>query len=142
MRRFYYFLFSLLLPIIIWGQDTLKFNNDGQDKLIGGFHILPKPGSSIKLLDTLTNNTFVLDSAHIVIRGYNKESVLLWTTNPYYDNKIDDYKTNQPIVVNFYLVTIQGPDNKLYNTLSVVYNNSFFGNVDLNNGAFHFIKME
>jgi hypothetical protein len=131
-KVFIAFTFSLI-SFCVFGQTTVIYNAQG--KVIGGSHIKTKPGKSIMLLDSLTKNYFVLDSAHIYITAYDKKGKKLWKTDPYKDNNMGEYRTNRPIIVDFEFVTENWHSSKVV-TIVIVYDNTEFGYVNLETGRY------
>jgi hypothetical protein len=112
---------------------------DGKGNIIAGTHIKFRPGNEVKILDSLTNNYYVLDSSHIYITAYNKDGKELWKTDPYKDSKIEEYRVIRPVIVNFEFITSHWCyRNKLKKTIWINYNNTQAGYIDLNSGKFHF----
>jgi len=55
---------------------------DGHGNIIGGSHIHTKPGSVLTIKDSVTGNTFLLDSAHIHIYAFNARGDTIWKLTP------------------------------------------------------------
>jgi hypothetical protein len=130
-------IFVFLICIISLNASGQTYTFDGQGNLIGGSHIRTKPGEPVKLIDSLTNNYFILDSAHIEITAYDKTGNMIWKTNPHKDNALQDYRTKNPFIVNFSFMTDHWCSGK-NKVISISYINSQFGYLELKTGNFHF----
>jgi len=122
-----------LISFCAFGQTTIIYNAQG--KVIGGSHIKTKPGDSIKIIDPGTKNYYVLDAPHIYITAYDKNGKKLWKTDPYMDGQMGEYRTKRPIIVDFKFVTESFSSTKV-ETISIVYDNTEFGYVNLNTGRY------
>jgi hypothetical protein len=115
---------------------------DGHGNVIGGSHIRIPQGVPVTRTDSASGNTFVLDSAHIIVSAYDKNGNVLWKTDPWKDNKIETYRTARPVIVDFRILPL---DNRYSNRLPdgttvlwIVYINTQFGFLDLKSGNFIF----
>jgi hypothetical protein len=101
-----------------------------------------KEGKSITAIDSFTNNYYILDSTHTIIKAYNKTSQMIWQTNPRKDNSLQDYRHKNPVITYFKLGMIDYDGNRLYKkgdkVLFIAYSNSQFGFLDLKTGKFTF----
>jgi hypothetical protein len=101
-----------------------------------------KEGKSIIAIDTITNNYYVLDSTHTLIRAYNKSSKIIWQTNPRKDNSLPDYRHKNPVITYFKIGEFRREENEFYKkgdkVLFIGYSNSQFGYLDLKTGKFTF----
>jgi hypothetical protein len=138
MKKILFFLtFTCLIFGVIQAQTYVY---DGQGNIIGGSHIKCRPGNELKIMDSLNNNYYILDSSHIYITAYNKVGQKLWKTDPYKDSKIEEYRVTRPVIVNFEFITSHwcyGRD-KSKKSIWINYNNTQAGYIDLNSGKFHF----
>jgi hypothetical protein len=113
---------------------------DGQGNVIGGSGKRIKVGA-VKLVDSLTNNYYIMDSTHIYITAYNKSGKVLWKTDPYKDNSIGEYRTKRPVIVhygfgeshNFFSDKIKEGSKVIW----ITYNNTQFGFIDLKSGKYY-----
>jgi hypothetical protein len=115
---------------------------DSQGNVVGGSQMKIRPNTSIKLVDSLTNNYFILDSTHIFVTAYDKTDKLIWRTDPYKNNLIKEYRTKRPIIINYRFG--KSPDyfpNKIKEGLKVIwitYNNTQFGFIDILTGKYYY----
>lgn len=138
MRIVYTFLFLCCLSSA-FAQTTIIY--DGNGNVIGGTHIKTRPPQKVRLVDSSTNNAFVLDSTHVYITAYNKTGGVLWKTDPWKDNKIEVYRTNRPIIVDMMFGADPGYFDKSKKGEKVIwirYINTQFGFIDLKTGKFYF----
>ena len=136
---------NLILILIIclssycYGQTYIY---DGQGNIIGGSHILTLSGKSIKLIDSTTNNYFILDSTHTIIECFDTSGKSMWKTNPHKDNKLDNYRTDKPYIVYFEFTNdywcAEGFVEKGQAVIAISYVNTQFGVVNLKTGEFRF----
>jgi len=138
MKRIFFFVIIASLTFEVTQGQT--YNYDGQGNIIGGSHIKFRPGNEVKILDSLTNNYYILDSSHIYITAYDKAGKILWKADPYIDSKLEEYRVTRPVIVNLKFITshwcYHGDDPK--KTIWINYNNTQAGYIDLNSGKFHF----
>jgi hypothetical protein len=138
----------ILAIFLAWGFSTAFSQTiiyDGNGNVIGGTHIRTRPPEKVILVDTSTNNRFVLDTAHITITAYSKTGAVLWKTDPWKDNKIDVYRTNRPIIVNIVFGKDPGyidKSQKGERVIMIEYINTQFGYIDLKTGKFHFMGQD
>jgi hypothetical protein len=101
-----------------------------------------KEGKSITAIDSITNNYFVLDSTHTIIKAFNKSSQIIWQTNPRKDNSLQEYRHKNPVITYFKLGLIGRQESEFYKkgdkVLFIGYSNSQFGFLDLKTGKFTF----
>jgi len=107
---------------------------DGHGNLIGGTHNKSRPGSSLSIIDSITGNIFLLDSAHINIYAFNSKGDTLWSSDPWKDNKLEAYRVKRPVIVDFDFATNEWTDNK--EVIWIVYNNTQFGIINKESGEF------
>jgi hypothetical protein len=119
---------------------------DGQGNVTGGSLFKSKsqksvPRHPITLVDSLTNNYFVLDSNYIYITAYNKNNELIWKTDPYLDNKIMEYRTQRPVIISYQLRdTPKNYKDEIEDGVKVIwitYNNTQFGFINCKTGKYH-----
>ncbi len=130
---------------------------DSNGNIIYGSNWNTKKGKSITLYDFATQTSFVLDSSRTVISAFDKKGKLKWKTNPYKDNKVREYRTNNPIIVyysmgltkNYYRRRISPFSTEISDyfylkkmLISISYNNSQFGSIDLNDGFYYFMGQD
>ena len=100
-----------------------------------------KPRESSKLIDSMTNNYYILDTSHIYITAYDSNKKILWKTDPYKDNSIREYRTKRPVIINFEFGHSPNyfPDKIKagLKTIWITYNNTQFGFIDLKNGYYY-----
>lgn len=130
---------------------------DSYGNIIYGSNWNIKKGKSVTLYDFATQTKFVLDSTRTVISAFDKKGKLKWKTNPYKDKKIPEYRTNNPIIVNFSIRLTENYYRKRSNQftteisnyfytrkilISISYNNSQFGTIDLQDGYYYFMGQD
>jgi len=120
--------------LLSYGCFAQTYLFDGKGNIIAGTHIRTKPGEELKLIDSINNNCFLLDSAHINIYALKQNHDTLWTTDPWKDNNIKVYRTKRPIIVQFDFAKNKWTDNK--EVIWIVYNNTQFGIIDKRTGEF------
>ena len=134
----------LLIPIYLISLSVIGqvYIYDGHGNIIGGSHIKFKPGAPIKLTDSLTNNYYILDSVRVMITAYDKTGKEIWKTDPYKDNKLPEYRMKRPVIVDFKFVTeswcYEDKLKKGTKTIWIIYINTQFGYINLNDGKFIF----
>ncbi len=86
------------------------------------------------LIDTITAMEFILDTSRVYISAIDAKGKLLWKTDPWKDNRLDEYRIKRPIISSFYFANNQWTKNK--EIIWIVYNNTQFGIVDKKTGTF------
>lgn len=136
--------------LIMNGRDTNLLNTmskstwvyDSQGNVVGGSKMKIAPNSQVKLVDTFTKNYFVLDSAHVVISAFNLKNEIIWSTDPYIENKIEKYRTDRPIIISIEFGNSPNyfPDkvNVGLKVIWITYNNTQFGFIDLVSGKYYY----
>lgn len=135
----------------------LKMEVYGWPRAYAMFRV-PSPGRrSVKFVDSTSGNYFVLDSAHIIVSGFDSNGIVLWKTDPWNDNDLDNYSpdriwnthANPSSIIHTYrsLITyfVLGPiDEHSWCTIPhgtralwIEYG-SLFGFLDIRNGKFIF----
>lgn len=88
--------------------------------------------------DTLVDNElkmkFILDSARINISALDFSGKLIWHTDPWADNKIEEYRVKRPIIVLYSFA--KNKWTKEEERIWIRYNNTQFGTVDKLTGKF------
>ena len=136
--------YFILLTLCLFYQtvNAQTYMYDRQGNVIGSTHIQLRNKSEVTLFDTLTGNKFLLDTTHTFISAYNYKDSLLWRTDPWKDNNLDEYRTRRPIISYFKFITeywcYDESIKKSTKTLAISYNNTQFGYLELSNGKFHF----
>ncbi len=130
------FLILIFTCAAIYWTQAQTYIYDGQGNLIAGSHIRTKPGSTIVLKDSLNGIKYLLDSMHINIYAINAKGDTLWKTDPWKDNKLEAYRVDRPIIVDFDFSTSKRTDNK--EVIWIVYNNTQFGTINKETGKFFF----
>jgi hypothetical protein len=92
-----------------------------------------------KLIDTLTNDYFTLDSKHVVVTAFDKEGKILWKTNPYKDNKIEENGAGKIEIIHFDFTVIRSLSGKV-KFIQIGYNNGNYGFLELKTGTFIFFE--
>jgi len=131
----------LLSLIFVTGhsQQTTTIVYDGQGNIKSGSFIKTVPPKPVTLKDSTLNYTFVLDSTHINVTAYDSIGNILWKTDPYKDNKIEEYRTKRPIIVDILFGKSDHVDvSKKYTVLWIRYSNTQFGYLDLKTGKYRF----
>lgn len=115
-----------------------------------------EPGQSFSLYDFATQRKYVLDSTHTTISAFDKVGKLIWSTNPYKDNHLQEYREKFPFIRYMafstekfapllttrcgFRLSIQEKYSRYYATsirvISISYNNTQFGVIDLESGKF------
>jgi len=102
-----------------------------------------KEGKQVIIIDSITNNYYVLDSTHTIITAYNNSKKIIWKTNPRKDNHLPEYRHPNP-VINYYQIG-EFSNNRFENlikkgekVISIGYSNSQFGLLVLKTGKFIF----
>ncbi|MEQ8910561.1 MAG: hypothetical protein RIC95_15300 [Vicingaceae bacterium] len=97
------------------------------------------------IIDQESNTSFTVDSSEILITATRKDSIL-WTTDPWLDNKLEIYRHNRPVITYFKLRTIKKPKRKYelkgQKFLRIGYSNSQFGDINISNGKFIFLGQD
>ncbi len=113
---------------------------DAQGNVVDGKNYKIRTKDIVKLVDSVTSNYFILDSNKIFITAYDKSNKIIWRTDPYKDNSIQEYRTKRPVIIHF--VFGKSPDyfsDKIKEELKVIwitYNNTQFGFIDIRNGKY------
>jgi hypothetical protein len=118
---------------------------DGQGNVIGGSFIKIPQGKPMSLTDSVSGNVYSLDSSHIMITALDKTGKILWKTDPWKDNKIEVYRTNRPVIVDFNIQNTYrdfGAVPKGTKVLWIVYLNTQFGFLDLATGKFSWLGQD
>jgi hypothetical protein len=101
-----------------------------------------KEGKTLTILDSITNNFYVLDTSHTIITAFNKSKKIIWKTNPREDNSLPEYRHKNPTITYFKINTIGWNVAGKYKIgdrmISISYSNSQFGFLDLKTGKFFF----
>lgn len=112
-----------------------------RQEAITGVYGKEKKGKSVKLIDSLTNNYYILDSTHIYIAAFNKSGKAIWKTDPYKDNSIREYRTKRPVIIHYGFGVSPNyfPDRikEGSKVIWITYSNSQFGFIDLNTGKYY-----
>ena len=87
-------------------------------------------------IDTLTDKKlgvrFIIDKERIFITAIDSSGKILWKTDPYTDNKSEEYRVKRPTIVYFAL------NEKNKDVIAIAYNNSQFGYIDKSTGKYDF----
>ncbi len=96
------------------------------------------PYRPIHLKDSILNNTYVLDSTHIFITAYDSSGKILWKTDPFVDNKIEDTRIARPIITWFYFRNWRhNNQSERKKVIWIRYNHRQAGYLDLITGKFY-----
>lgn len=125
---------SLSLAIIILVLIKLSF---GQTTQYIGHATLANRVKNHIITDSISHNTFILDSAGIYITAVSSSGKQLWKTDPWKDNHLDAYRTKRPIIVGFYFGNNYQRIPKK-EVIWIIYNNTQFGEIDKKTGVFTF----
>ncbi len=155
----FYFKFSGFMKILEHSEGTLKLAfdfrildnkviSDTLNQFYKGERTFKRNDTiAITLLDSTTNNNFVLDDTHTKITAYDKSNKLLWQTIPQNDSVfqneyLHNYRTDHPIIIYY---SFDSPPmykeiepKKSKKVIEIQYNNSQTGCLDLVTGKFHF----
>jgi hypothetical protein len=100
-----------------------------------------KEGKQVIIIDSITNNYYVLDSTHTTITAYDNSKQIIWKTNPRKDNHLPEYRRPNP-VITYYQIR-EFPNNRFGTLIKkgekvifIDYSNSQFGFLDLKTGKF------
>ncbi|MES2654068.1 MAG: hypothetical protein V4620_00665 [Bacteroidota bacterium] len=145
------FLFAFVfLPFLSHNQ------TDYYDGVNGNLFLVP--GAQVIFHDFATSRKYVLDSSHTVISAFDSTGRLVWSTNPRKDNGIKEYQIKQAFIdylsfktedIGFnpqrrykFFKTIQeyyaSTVNPTLRIISISYNNSQFGVLNMDTGKFVF----
>jgi hypothetical protein len=119
---------------------------DSHGNVIGGSKMTATPNESITLIDSVTNNYFVLDASQIFITAFNEKNKKIWKTDPYKDNSICEYRTKRPVIIEYRFG--KSPDNfpnyekEGIKVIWITYNNTQFGFVDLISGKYYWLGQD
>ena len=121
-------------------QQTTTIIYDSHGNIKSGSFIKTVPPQVVTLKDTILNYTFVLDSSHNYVTAHDSIGNIVWKTDPYKDNRIEEYRTKRPIIVDF----LFGPKDNVDSTernkvLWVMYSNTQFGFLNLKTGKYEFV---
>ena len=105
-----------------------------QGQYVIGHATLKSNIKNYTLIDTISETKFILDSTQIYVTAVDKNGKQLWQTDPWKDNKIEEYRVKRPIIVLFEFAKNKWTNNK--EVIWIVYNNTQFGIIDKSNGKF------
>lgn len=132
---------SLLFFFPTFAQKRTTIIYDSQGNIIAGSYIKTVPPKAILLTDKKTNLKYVLDSFHIYITACTANGDSLWKTDPWRDNRIEEYRTKRPIIVDMAFGSDKGYHSKTKKDEKVLwirYSNTQFGFVNLRTGEYLF----
>ena len=89
------------------------------------------------ILDKCNGDRFILDMNRDSIIAMDNFGKVIWRTNPVKDAKLEDYRTKNPKIVQFYFDTLQ-TENK-FEVIRIVYDNTQFGYLLKSSGKFIFL---
>jgi len=100
-----------------------------------------KEGKQVIIVDSITNNYYVLDATHTIITAYNNSKHIIWKTNPRKKNHLSEYRHPNPVITYYQIGKF--PDN-MYGSINnkgekvifISYSNSQFGFLDMKTGKF------
>ena len=104
-------------------------------------------GKPLTIIDSLTNNYYILDSTHTIITAYNKSNQIIWKTDPLKDSLDTEYKSKNFTIhyfkimiinLNYLNVNFVKTHNIKEREIAIRYSNSY-GYVDLETGKFTFM---
>jgi hypothetical protein len=101
---------------------------------------LPTLLKAITLMDAATGNRFILDSTRITITAFNPQGKPLWRTDAWRDNHLEVYRVRRPIVS--YFAFQKSKLTKGEEAIWIVYNNTQFGFLDKQTGAFTWLGQD
>ena len=117
--------------------------NDFEGNYVWDSRSKSKDGKTLTIIDSLTNNYYILDSLHTTIIAYNQSKQILWMTDPRKANSIPEYRHKNPDITYFKIKQIEHNYNEIFNkgerAIYIIYSNSQFGFLDLNTGKFIFL---
>ncbi len=108
--------------------------------MISGTHIKLKRGTSVIIVDSVTQNRFILDTSHINIYALNAKGDTLWHTDPWKDNNIMEYRVKRPVIVDFGFAANTWASKK--EVIWIVYINTQFGIIDKATGKFTWLGQD
>jgi hypothetical protein len=88
------------------------------------------------LTDRATCTKYYLDTSRIYIFAVDSTGKILWKTDPWKDNKLEEYRVNRPTIIYFALDSNKFTGFK--KVIWITYNSSQFGFLDLLTGKFTF----
>ncbi len=101
-----------------------------------------KEGKAITIIDSVSNNYYVLDPSHTFITAYNNSNKIIWKTDPHKDNSLEYYRHKNPVIVYFKFGEIHEDNFYKYKkgerVLCISYSNSQFGFLNLKTGKFSY----
>lgn len=121
-----------IIPIITLLLMTMCTSNYAQYTYTG-HHTLKDQIKIDTIIDKTNGNKFILDKERIYIKALDKEGKLLWKTDPSVDNKIEEYRVKRPVIIYFAFDLDNGKE-----VIWITYNNTQFGTLNKENGAFDF----
>jgi hypothetical protein len=130
----------LFISLCSVGQQTTTIFYDSTGKIItGNFKDLIYPNTAA-LKDSASGSVYILDSSRIYVSAYSSTGELLWKTDPYRDNKIPEYRTSRPIIVDMWFgkIDLRYP-TKGKTVLRINYNNTQAGYLDFKTGSYNFL---
>ncbi len=99
------------------------------------------------IIDSITNNYYVLDSTHTTITAYSYSKQIIWKTNPRRDNHLPEYRRPNPVITYYQIGEYS--NNRVGNlikrgekVISIGYSNSQFGLLVLKTGKFIFLGQD
>ena len=124
----------------------LNYNTDTINKVVWDSRSKSKEGKTITLIDSITHNSYVLDTSHTVITAYSESNNTIWVVNPRKDYPISYYRHKNPKVTYFRIFELSTDWKKNYipgtmdemgnRVISIRYSNSQSGMLDLKTGNF------
>jgi hypothetical protein len=107
----------------------------GQQQYVGHY-TLPVQRKAITLTDAATGNRFVLDSTRITVAAFSPQGVELWKTDAWKDNQLEAYRVSRPVISYFAFGKDVLHKRKKKEVIWIKYNNTQFGFLDKQTGAF------
>ncbi|MEI6823918.1 MAG: hypothetical protein WCL51_18460 [Bacteroidota bacterium] len=132
---------------IYWSEHNLHKDNkdsawinDFNGNIVYDSRMKSKEGKAITIIDSVSNNYYVLDSTHTFITAYNKSNKIIWKTNPRKDNSLEYYRHKNPVIIHFQIIKIYWNDFGEYKkgdrAIFIKYDNSQSGCLDFKTGKF------
>jgi hypothetical protein len=90
----------------------------------------------IRVTDLTTGAIYEVQSDRRTITAKTAKGEILWTVNPFVDEKMEAYRVPHPVIV--YFGTSPNRANRKGEFLSIAFDSSQFGDLDLETGKFYF----
>jgi hypothetical protein len=120
-----------LLTSLCFGQETKQY--------VTNFTLRDRVKKDT-LVDHDLKMTFILDSTRIYISALDHADNLVWRTDPWTDNKLDEYRVRRPVIVFYQFRKNEHTYGK--EKIWITYSNTQFGTVDKLTGKFRWLGQD